>query len=122
MAIDPASAPVDLDNLRSLFRDSLNEALVVFVGVARTVASDLPRVLQGRDSRAVWTTAHKLVGSSRMAGAAALVSACEALCGAADIEDWPAADAAAARIVEEVARLEAWFAEWCRDREGAPLC
>jgi pimeloyl-ACP methyl ester carboxylesterase/HPt (histidine-containing phosphotransfer) domain-containing protein len=113
--------PVDIDNLKSLFRGALEEALTLFLSVAHGVADDLLAVVAGRDGTLVWAAGHKLVGSSRMAGAAALVKACEDLCDAANAADWTAAEAAAVRVVAEVARIEDWIARW-RERQDATPC
>ena len=121
MTDDESAPPLDIDNLRALFRGALDEALTLFLSVARTVADDLPDVVAGRESRSVWSTGHKLLGSSRMAGAAALVAACEDLCTAADDEDWSTAEAAAVRVVAEVLRVEDWVGRW-RERQGARSC
>lgn len=112
MTEDNLPAPLDIDALRSLFRGGLDEALDLFLGVARGVAADLPGLLAGGDARALWMSGHKLVGSSRMAGAKVLLAACEAVCAAANAEDWPAAEAAVGRVTGEVARIEAWMAAW----------
>ncbi|GEM_PF-5005 len=116
MTADESAPPLDIDNLRALFRGALDEALTLFLSVARTVADDLPDVVAGRNATAVWTIGHKLVGSSRMAGAAALVAACEDLCAAASEEEWSGAEAAAVRVVAEVLRVEAWVGQW-RERQ-----
>lgn len=117
MTQDNTPAPLDIDALRALFRGSLDEALDLFLGVARGVAADLPVVVSGGDARGVWMAGHKLVGSSRMAGARDLVVACETLCTAANAEDWTGVTDAANRVTVEIARLETWMADWRSGQE-----
>lgn len=111
-AAEGLAPPLDVENLRSLFRSALDEALSLFLDVARDVADGLPSAVAERDAQKIWATGHKLVGSSRMAGATALVTACEDLCAAALAADWLVAEACALRLIAEVARIEGWVRRW----------